>query len=249
VARTGARFGTDEKMAWTGEFLGHSAGKLEVSTAGGCKDQRRVVDVRAVAYMDRPPQRVGEIDTRLDAATGLPSSDVIDVNAGPYRWRTTHVFDGGEVYAASQSGDRDGFVRHCLPSSERALDANAFLQLLRAWQPNPAEHTSAIVVLGEYAWRVDLTYRGLDTVAVQGEPRTLRLVGGVATPVGTATVLSCARAISIPAKTGQSATKFRIWLSDDPARIPLKAAVDMEIGDVVISLLSHQTFPTAECTR
>ena len=83
---------------------------------------------------------------------------------------------------------------------------------------------------GRRLWRIDMTYVGEETIGgALGNRRAIVLEGKGYRARGDMAVDE--------AKPGRT---FRVWLSDDADRVPLKVTATTELGEVVMDLTEYQ---------
>jgi len=154
------------------------------------------------------------------------------------RWTSTRIRDGATVRdRIDQSEDgklamaraRDG---HPSFSANVAvpvpvLDPVGLVLRLRASPPAVGAPAQVLNVIdGQALWRVTVSVAGFDML--DGERPAVRL-DGRAEPI---------HANGTPDFGGDRTTRsFRLWLSDEPARIPLRLQMPMGIGDLIVSLV------------
>jgi hypothetical protein len=154
------------------------------------------------------------------------------------RWTSTRIRDGGTIrdridqsedgklaMARARDGHPGASANVAVPAP--VLDPVGLLLRLRASPPavgGPAQVLNLID--GQALWRVTVAGAGFDML--DGERPTLRL-DGRAEPIF---------ADGRPDIGGDRTTRsFRLWLSEEPSRMPLRLQMPLGIGDLVVSLV------------
>ncbi len=168
-----------------------------------------------------------EITTALDVRTGLPISDEshFAVDAKPRDYKVQ--FDRGSyAYDYRRSDGLAIAERVTVPEGQWAHDLHSGAVLLRSWRPELGKSAHVFGLLGRHMWRVQVVSRGPDVlVRGQGVRAAVQLEGIAEQLTGE--------------EKGVSRT-FRVWLSDDADRIPLRARLDSKWGDVRLELVRYQ---------
>jgi hypothetical protein len=154
------------------------------------------------------------------------------------RWTSTRIRDGATIRdRIDQSEDgklamarvRDGHPGSSANVAVPApvLDPVGLVLRLRASPPTAGAPPQVLnVVDGQALWRITVAVAGFDML--DGDRPSVRL-DGRAEPI-----LADGRADTTSDRTTRS---FRLWLSEEPARVPLRLQMPLGIGDLVISLV------------
>jgi hypothetical protein len=154
------------------------------------------------------------------------------------RWTSTRIRDGATVrdridqsedgklaMARARDGQPGSSANVAVPAP--VLDPVGLLLRLRASPPVVGAPPQVLnVVDGQALWRITVNGAGYDML--DGDRPTLRL-DGRAEPI-----LADGRPDTTSDRTTRS---FRLWLSEEPARVPLRLQMPLGIGDLVVSLV------------
>lgn len=175
-----------------------------------------------------------EATTTVDAETGRPITvDTVAVAGarkvvaraefrGPVA-EVTYTRTNGEVTDAAQT------MRLALGTAP-VFDAHTAMAQLRGWKAPVGAQRTVFVVGGRRLWRVEVTYAGEEAIgSALGNRRAVVFEGR-----------SWRARRDLSSETGKPARTFRVWLSDDADRVPLKVVGKTELGDVVMDLTEYQ---------
>ena len=115
--------------------------------------------------------------------------------------------------------------------SESVHDMHTSMAQLRGWRATPGATKSVYIIGGRRLWRIDLRYLGEETIGMKagGNRRAIVLEG-----------TSFRARKDLKVETNKPSRTFKVWLSDDADRVPLKCAAKTELGDIVMDLLDYQ---------
>ena len=116
-----------------------------------------------------------------------------------------------------------------LPPDETAHNAHSILGVLRAWTPAIGARSYFYAITGKRLWRSVITYRGQENIRTKLGKMAARRIDGYATRL--------TRSLNVDAKKRRRS--FRIWISDDERRLPLKIIAATEYGEVKVELVHH----------
>jgi Protein of unknown function (DUF3108) len=185
--------------------------KSRAATAGAAALVRKIVD---------------EATTIIDAGTGQPLAVDSNVEIGGKRTVANAKFGPAAVEVTFQ---RDGAARQGfrVPNGgQRLHDAHSAMAQLRGWKGAPGELRTVYVIGGRRLWRIDVTYVGEQTVGSAAGNRRAVVYDGV----------SYRARRDLAPESNKPARRFRVWLSDDGDRVPLKVTAATELGDIVLTL-------------
>ena len=111
----------------------------------------------------------------------------------------------------------------------RLHDAHSAMAQLRGWKATPGTTRSVHVIGGRRLWRVDVTYIGEETIGTLAGNRRAVVYEGV----------SYRAKRDLTPVVNKPARKFRVWLSDDADRVPLKVVAKTELGEVSMQLTDY----------
>jgi Protein of unknown function (DUF3108) len=225
-----------ESMSFAVQLAG-----LDVGEAALAVGERGVVDGRDAITVRSKVSTVGA--ARLLRAIDDESTTVIDLRSGLPLQLDTHVLLGAQetfTHAEFQAHQVIVDVRRGASAEVRsyvfafgelaALDAHAAMAQLRGWRPAAGAQRTVWLVGGRRLWRVDLTYRGNETVGTALGNRDATRLDGVAHRARPDRSLDESR----PPRT------FSVWMSDDADRVPLRVSATTELGSVEIKLVEYQ---------
>jgi hypothetical protein len=172
---------------------------------------------------------VDESTTVIDVATGRPMQvDTLVIN-GDKQTTANAKFTGQTAEVTYQFSGKPPQTLKLDFKTEVVLDMHTAMAALRGWRAVPGATKSVFIIGGRRLWRIDLRYVGEDTVGSKvGNRRAIILDG---------TSFRARRDLKVESKT--AARTFRVWLSDDADRVPLKCSAKTELGDIVMDLLEY----------
>lgn len=109
-------------------------------------------------------------------------------------------------------------------------DMHTAMAAIRGWRASPGAIRTVHIIGGRRLWKIDMKYVGEETIgSAVGNRRTIVLEG---------TSYRARRDLS--AEPGKPQRTFRVWLSDDADRVPIKCSAKTELGDIVMDLIDYQ---------
>lgn len=224
-----------ETMAYEVSLAGVQVGEAQLAVGEfGLVDGRRALIVTSRAATVGAAALVRKISdeatTVIDEA-GRPISVETSVEMGERRYRASTKF-AGTVATVTSTRDGDGKA----PTTTRIdfganalCDAHAAMAQLRGWKAAPGAARTVFVIGGRRMWRVDVTYVGEESIgSAVGNRRAVVFEGRAFRAKRDLTVES-----NRPGRT------FRVWLSDDADRVPLRVTAKTELGDIVMALTEY----------
>jgi Protein of unknown function (DUF3108) len=165
----------------------------------------------------------------IDVATGRPMQvDTLVVN-GDKQTTANAKFTGSTAEVTYQFSGRPAQTAKLDFKSEVVLDMHSAMAALRGWRATAGATKSVFIIGGRRLWRIDLTYVGEATIGSKvGNRRAIVLDG---------TSFRARRDLRV--ESTKAARTFRVWLSDDADRVPLKCSAKTEIGDIVMDLMEY----------
>lgn len=189
--------------------------KSRAATAGAAALVRKIVD-EATTVID------------VDARRPLRVESNVEMRGRQTTTRTT--FAGSLVEVTSKRSDRPAPITVKLDTKATALhDAHTAMAQLRGWKGTRGAVRTVHVLGGRTLWRVDVTYAGEETIGSALGNRRATVYDGVS--------FRLKRDLSL--QTGKPGRSFKVWLSDDADRVPLKVTAKTELGDVVMTLTDY----------
>jgi hypothetical protein len=189
--------------------------KSRAATAGAAALVRKIVD---------------EATTVIDADTGAAISVETNVEMGDKKTvATTTFFPTYAEVKFQRSEDKAPSTFRVDTRNARLHDAHSAMAQLRGWKAAPGTMRSVSVIGGRRLWHVEVKYVGEETIGTTAGNRRAVVFEGV----------SFRARRDMKPETNKPARKFRVWLSDDADRVPLKVVANTELGEVVMSLTDY----------
>ena len=189
--------------------------KSRAATAGAAALVRKIVD---------------EATTVIDAETGAAISVETNVEMGDKKTTSSATFQ--PAYAEvkfERSGDKQPSVFRVDTRLGKLHDAHSAMAQLRGWKATPGTVRTVNVLGGRRIWHVEVKYVGEETIGSAAGNRRAVVYEGV----------SFRARRDLKPETTKPSRKFRVWLSDDADRVPLKVVANTELGEVVMSLTEY----------
>jgi hypothetical protein len=173
---------------------------------------------------------VDESTTVIDVATGKPMQVDTLVVSGERTTTVSAKFTGTVADIKFQRSGEKLRTSKIDFKTEAVHDMHSAMAQLRGWRAVPGVTKSVYIIGGRLLWRIDLKYVGEETIgAKSGNRRAVVLEG---------TSFRARKDLKIV--TNKPSRSFRVWLSDDADRVPLKCAAKTELGDIVMELVDYQ---------
>ncbi len=188
--------------------------RSRVATAGAAALIRKISD---------------EATSVVDVATGRPLSVQTDVWQGDKHITSASTFVGQQAKIRYQRGDAAPVDVVVNFGATELHDAHTAMAAIRSWRPRTGERRTVFVVGGRRIWRVDVTAAGTESIGTElGNRRAIVLEG-----VG----FRARRNLTVEGKA--PARTFKVWLSDDADRVPLRVTATTELGQVEMALTDY----------
>lgn len=225
-----------EAMAFEVRLAGLLAGEAQLAVGEiGIVNGHRAVVVKsraATAGAAALIKRItDEATTVIDADTGHPLSLETAVDIGGKQTFATATFAGRIANVTYRRSDEATPHATRVDFRTEALhDTHSAMAALRGWRAAPGTQRTVYVVGGRRLWRVDVTFAGTETIGttVGGNRRAVIFDGN-----------SYRARRDLTIESSKPARSFRVWLSDDADRVPLKVTAKTELGDVVMDLTEY----------
>lgn len=222
-----------ETMTYEIALAGVQVGEAQLAVGEfGLVEGRRALVVRsraATAGAAALVKKVVDESTTVIDEAGRPISVETSVENGDKRYRSSTAFAGTVATVTSQREDGTRSTTKIDFGAHALHDAHSAMAQIRGWRPAPGAARTVFVIGGRRLWRVDVTYAGETSIgSAVGNRRAVIFDGRSFRAKRDLTVES-----SKPGRT------FRVWLSDDADRVPLKVTATTEFGDVVMSLTDY----------
>ncbi|MGN6104232.1 MAG: DUF3108 domain-containing protein [Kofleriaceae bacterium] len=223
-----------ETMAFDVQLAGVLVGEAQLAVGEiGEVDGRRAVVVKSRASTAGAAAMVRKISdeatTVIDVETGLPLSVETQVEQGEKRTIANAKFAGRIAQVTYQRNNDPPQEMKIDFGTETLHDAHTAMAQLRGWRAAPGTTRTVYVVGGRRLWRVDVKYVGEETIGSAVGNRRAVVFEGMS--------FRARRDLSVESKT--ASRTFRVWLSDDADRVPLKVTAKTELGDIVMSLTDY----------
>ncbi|HWU91188.1 MAG TPA: DUF3108 domain-containing protein [Kofleriaceae bacterium] len=224
-----------ESMAFEVQLAGVLVGEAQLAVGEpGIVDGRRALVVRSRAATAGAAalvrKIVDEATTVIDADSGQPISVDASVEMGDKRTTSTATFSGTTATVTYRRSAEAAPQTARIDFGANALhDAHSAMAQLRGWRAAPGTTRTVFVVGGRRLWRVDVKLAGEESIgSAVGNRRAVVYEGSSYRAKRDLTVES-----DRPTRT------FRVWLSDDADRVPLKVTAKTELGDVIMTLTEY----------
>jgi hypothetical protein len=224
-----------ENMAFEVRIAGLLAGEAQLAVGViGEVDGHRAVVVRSRAATVGAAALIkhitDEATTVIDVESGRPLSLETVVEQGAKRITASAKFEGNLARVTYQrAGDKRATALLLDFGKVTVHDAHTAMAQLRGWKGKKGDNRTVYVVGGRRLWRVDVTYAGEETIgSVLGNRRAIMFDGK-----------SYRARHNMSVDPGKPARTFRVWLSDDADRVPLKVVATTELGDIVMDLVEY----------
>ena len=228
-------FHAGETMAFELQLGGVLLGEAQLAVGElGEVDGRRAIVVRSRAATAGAASLLGKVSDEatsvIDADTGRPISLATVFLKGDRRTEASATFDGGVAEMTIQRHGEPAPRKHRITAQAHALhEAHSAIAQVRGWRAAPGAVRTVLVIGGRRMWRVDMKHVGVDTVGSALGNRRALVYDGTAFR---------ARADLAP-ESGRPARTFRVWLSDDADRVPLRVSAKTEFGAIELTLTDY----------
>jgi hypothetical protein len=231
-----SKSGTFEPYLFGGErlsgrvvILGIPAADATVTIDGGCSGGPVTIrtSARATGLFALLAHAWLDMDTTLSPSLAAPESGHTEIEIGQKHRKYSVMYGSGVYrYEYMRSDGPPIFETITLPPGARAHDLHTAVLLIRSWRPVPGTKGEFLVVLGRRLWHVDLVFKGPDVVVGSDGPRPAVEIEGLARKIHT--------------DPGEhTERRFRVWVSDDRDRVPVRVLADSEFGNVEIDATSY----------
>lgn len=223
-----------ETMAFEVHLASVLVGEAQLAVGEiGIVDGREAVVVRSRASTAGAAALVRQISdestTTLDVATRRPRSYEGRVVQGPKRIVAGATFTGDLVKVHYQRNDGPVINLTIHAKGQSLHDAHSAMAQLRGWRATPGTTRQVWVVGGRRVWRVDVRYVGEETIGTA--------MGNRAAVVFEGSSYRARRDLTV--ESDKPSRTFRVWLSDDADRVPLKVVAKTELGDIAMNLTDY----------
>jgi Protein of unknown function (DUF3108) len=224
-----------ESMAFEVQLGGLLVGEAQLAVGEvGIVDGHRAVVVRSRAATAGAAALIKKISdeatTVIDVETGRPLSLETVVEQSDKRITASAKFTGNTATVTYQrTGDAKPNTSVLSFGTTTVHDAHTAMAQLRGWKGTKGQTRTVFVVGGRRLWRVDVTYAGEETIGGSlGNRRTIVFDGKSYRARNNMTIES-----DKPSRT------FKVWLSDDADRVPIKVTASTELGEIAMDLVEY----------
>lgn len=224
-----------ETMAFEVELAGVLVGEAQLAVGEiGSVEGRRALVVRSRAATAGAAalvkKIVDEATTVIDADTGAAISVDTNVEMGSKKTVASTTFQPAFAEVKYQLQNKPPQTFRVANRGQKLHDAHSAMAQLRGWKAAPGTVQTVHVIGGRRVWRVDVKYVGEETIGSATGNRRAVVYEGV----------SFRARRDLQPETTKPARKFRVWLSDDADRVPLKVVAQTELGEVVMALTEYE---------
>ncbi len=224
-----------ENMVFEVHLAGILAGEAQLAVGEvGNVDGHRAIVVRSRAATAGAAALFTKISdeasTVIDIDSGRPLSLETVVEQGDKRITASAKFVGNVATVTYQrTGDKEPKAQVLNFGTTTVHDAHTAMAQLRGWKGLKGQNRTVFVVGGRRLWRVDVTYAGEESIgSALGNRRAIVFEGRSYRARNNMTIEG-----DKPSRT------FKVWLSDDADRVPLKVTAVTELGDIVMDLVEY----------
>ncbi len=226
-----------ESMSYDVQLAGVLVGEAQLAVGDiGTIDGHRAIIVKSRAATAGAAalikQIVDESTTVIDIDTGRPLRVDSHVVNGPKELTATSTFSGRYAavsYVRNTHPDRPVHLRIDF-HGETVLDMHSAMAALRGWRADPGTRRTVYLIGGRRLRRIDLTYDGDTTIGSPIGNRRAVVFEGVTYRIDRRT---------LAVLPGKPTRTFKVWLSNDADRVPIKCAAQTELGAVTMTLVEY----------
>ncbi|MDB4957285.1 MAG: hypothetical protein JWO36_4854 [Myxococcales bacterium] len=224
-----------ESMAYEVRLGGMLAGEAELAVGElGEVDGHRAVVVKSRAATAGAAALIKKISdeatTVIDADSGRPLQLDTLVVMGDKETTARAKFTGSIAEVTYARNDEPTPHTYKINFGKVTVhDTHSAMAQLRGWKATPGTVKTVFVVGGRRLWRVDVRYIGAEMMgSALGNRRAIRYEGA-----------SYRARPNFSLESDKPARTFKVWLSDDADRVPLKMTASTELGDVSMDLTEY----------
>lgn len=224
-----------ESMSYEVQLAGVLVGEAELAVGEiGMVDGHRAIVVKSRAATAGAAALIkhitDEATTVIDVDTGRPISIETVFEMGDKKTLASTKVKGSVADVTyTRSGEKTPQNTKIDFRTETLHDMHTAMAQLRGWRAAPGTVRTVFVVGGKRLWRIDVKYVGGDTVGSRVGNRRAVIFDG--------TSYRARRDLGV--ESDKPARTFRVWLSDDADRVPLKVTATTELGDISMDLVEY----------
>lgn len=224
-----------ETMTYDVQLAGVLVGEAQLAVGEiGVVDGRKAIVVKSRAATAGAAAMVKQISdestTVIDVDTGQPIKvDMVAIN-GDKKAVANVSFDGRMATVVYRRSEEARVQTLRFDARTTVLhDMHTAMAAIRGWRAAPGTVRTVHLIGGRRLWKIDMKYVGEETIGSQvGNRRAIVLEGS-----------SFRARRDLTAEAGKAMRTFRVWLSDDADRVPLKCSAHTELGDIVMDLVEY----------
>lgn len=224
-----------ESMSFEVHLAGMLAGEAQLAVGEiGEVEGKQAIVVRSRAATAGAAALIKKISdeatTVIDVETGRPISLETVVQHGDRMITASAKFNGSiATVTYKRTGDTEAKAIALNFGTATVHDAHTAMAQLRGWKGTKGQTRTVYVVGGRRLWRIDITHNGDETIgSALGNRRAVVFEGK-----------SYRARNNLTIDAGKPARTFKVWLSDDADRVPLKVVAATELGDIVMDLIEY----------
>ncbi|MEJ7603698.1 MAG: DUF3108 domain-containing protein [Kofleriaceae bacterium] len=227
-------FHPGETMTFEVQLAGVLVGEAQLAVGEiGEVEGKRAIVVRSRAATAGAAALLKKISDEatsvIDAETGRPISVETAVDMNGKQITTKARFAGKQVDVEIKRGDATPTLTRINAKTEIMHDAHAAMAQVRGWRATTGATRTLWVLGGRRVWRVDVKLVGEETIGSQlGNRRALVFEG-----------VSFRARRDLTLESNKPSRTFKVWLSHDADRVPLRVSAKTELGDIVMSLADY----------
>jgi hypothetical protein len=228
-----------ETMSYDVQLAGVLVGQAQLAVGEiGMIDGKRAIVVKSRAATAGAAALVKNIvdesTTVIDVDTGRPLKVDMLYEASGKKTIATVRFDGKivDVTFKRHEEDKPRTIKVDFKATgDTALhDMHTAMAEIRGWRATPGGTRTVFLVGGRRLWRIEMKYLGEETVSTAvGSRRAIVFEGA-----------SYRARKDLTTESPKAQRTFKVWLSDDADRVPLKCSAQTELGDIVMELTDYQ---------
>jgi hypothetical protein len=236
---------------WAGERMvaeislkGVTIGEYDLEVAGPCaRGSQRLMPVFSRAG------RVGlgaafsddsaTASSWLDLATGYPveTRSVVEASWATKHFTVNYLGDAFQYVYYRQNKRNDRNFRQekqrALPPRVPAHDMHSALGVMRKWSAELGKKGSIYTIIGQRLYRVDAKVADKERITVGDKTYDAVRIDGTA------------RMLTHKLNASRRVVAWAVWISDEPARLPLKGSLETRRGIAEAELKSYEQRPVA----
>ncbi|MBS1118016.1 MAG: hypothetical protein H6Q90_244 [Deltaproteobacteria bacterium] len=224
-----------ESMSFEVQLAGILVGEAQLAVGEiGLVDGRREIVIKSRAATAGAAAMIKNISdeatTVIDVETRRPVSIESVFDMGDKRALASTKIKGSVAEVTYiRSGDKRPQIVKVDFKTELLNDMHTAMAELRGWHAVPGTVRTVYVIGGKRLWRIDVKYVGEATIGSHVGNRRAVIYEG----------LSYRAKRDLSMESSKPARTFRVWLSDDADRVPLKVTATTELGDIVMDLIEY----------